>query len=70
MFVFKRYSEEVTTMQGKPLSHEIKKENGFKKPDRVDRHPRENPEPTNKPANNHAPDPNDETHRPKIVPWK
>lgn len=57
-------------MQGKPLSHEVKKENGFKKPDRVDRHPRENTDQTNRPANDHAPDPNDETHKPKIVPWK
>ena len=57
-------------MSGKPLLHEEKKENGFKKPDRVDRHPRENRDLPNKPANNHAPSPNDDTHKPKIVPWK
>ena len=57
-------------MQGKPLSHEVKKENGFKKPDRVDRHPRENTDQTNRPDNDRAPDLNDEMHRPKIVPWK
>ncbi len=51
-------------MSGKPLSHEEKKENGFKKPDRVDRHPRENQNSPQKPVNK------DNEHKPKIVPWK
>lgn len=60
-------------MSGKPLSHEVTKENGFKKPDRVDRHPRSNNNETSGSDNrssNYLPDPNDGLHKPKIVPWK
>ncbi len=54
---------------GKPQTHETPKENGFKQPDRVDRHPRprgETPAPSKPEQTNTL----DETRKPKIVPWK
>ncbi|MCM1165910.1 MAG: hypothetical protein NC299_11140 [Lachnospiraceae bacterium] len=57
-------------MDGKPL-HSNTRENGFKKPDRVDRRPHDDktPKTEHKPSD-FAPNPNDESHKPKIVPWK
>lgn len=58
-------------MTEKPL-HSGTNENGFKKPDRTDRrgtHLSEGPKTNSRPSG-FAPNPNDDSHKPKIVPWK
>ncbi len=56
-------------MTEKPM-HSGSEENGFKKPDRADRqgtHPHNN---EGSKSSGFAPNPNDDSHKPKIVPWK
>lgn len=61
-------------MTEKPM-HSSSEKNGFKKPDRADRvdrqgtHNSESPKTGSKPSGG-APNPNDDSHTPKIVPWK
>ncbi len=59
-------------MAGKPLRSDSK-DNGFKKPDRTDRQVHtqggETPKAEHKPSD-FAPNPNNDSHKPKIVPWK
>lgn len=58
-------------MAEKPL-YSNTNESGFKKPDRADRqgtHNSKSPKTNSKPSG-FAPNPNDDSHKPKIVPWK
>ena len=55
-------------MNEKP-THSGSEENGFKKPDRADRHGKHIGE-DSKNRQGFAPNPNDDSHKPKIVPWK
>ncbi len=58
-------------MTEKPM-HRGSEENGFKKTDRADRqgtHTNENSKTVSCPSG-FAPNPNDDSHKPKIVPWK
>lgn len=58
-------------MTEKPI-HSGSEENGFKKPDRADRRETNNSESpkTGSKSSGFAPNPNDDSHKPKIVPWK
>lgn len=58
-------------MTEKPM-HSGSEENGFKKPDRADRHGKHTDEDskTGSKPSGFAPNPNDDSHKPKIVPWK
>lgn len=58
-------------MERNPM-HSSSEKNGFKKPDRTDRQSHtggEAPKTERKPSD-FAPNPNDDSHKPKIVPWK